>query len=542
MSPENKGGQVLSDFLSRALRTLQTCARMIDSRSTVIVMLPVFFLVSSAWVFNLNSRSVNRPQVDEWHTLVEGTRLLSPFAESVSTARVGETNRWFVRLLYPMGVFYMNSHMGGEHVQTGWDYPGGYYLLRYLQDTDAIRHDPNIQDYVFFLRVCFSAVALFSFCMAIWALLGRFGVAASAAYGVLVLSNPLVFSQFQFFYSETTLFILFNTAVFLCIRAGRSATYRTLVWSGILSAAALSTKLTGILIIGPLFVHAVVQVLGNRRNFKIGIEVWLLSAAAALVLLNWPSESLFSLLNETLANVYHFKTGHFVTAEGGMKFFERVLDDLGYMLLVLFAGSLIWLVRRPRRHLVPIYVLGLLIILVIWSSVNSAVYGTRNWASVYVAMSFVVALGVGNLVESVRSKHKYVASACSSLLVVMMAGQLIGHQYRSPSLVDTFFDRNVERIQECSTIGAIGLSKRSLRELLSNHDRIAIFDRVEVPFNLSEDPRVFDKYLQEDCLIVHRKGQNKQISNFAAPQRYWLSDRVGSLFFFSRERQDPPTP
>ena len=542
MSPRNEGRQVPSGFLSRVMRTLQMCARMLDSRRTVVVMLLLFFLVSSAWVFNLNSRGVNRPQVDEVHTLVFGTRHLSPFEKSVLTVRVGETNRWFVRFLYPMGVYYMNSHMGGEHVQTGWDYPGGYYLLRYLQDTDAIRHDPNIQDYVFFLRVSFGVVAIFSFCMAIWALLGRFGVAAAAAYGVLVLANPIVFSQFQIFYSETTLFILFNTAVFLCIRAGRSATYRTLVWSGILSAAALSTKLTGILIIGPLFVHAVVQVLGNRRNFKIGIEVWLLSAAAALVLLNWPSESLFSFLNATLANVYHFKTGHFETAGGGVEFLRMAFDDLGYMLPVLFVGSLIWLVRRPGRPLVPIYVLGLLIVLVIWSFVNSAVYLTRNWASVYVAMSFVVALGVGNLVESVRSKRKYVASAFSSLLVVMMAGQLIGHQYRSPSLVDTFLDRNVERIQECSTIGAIGLSKRALRELLANHDRIAIFDRVEVPFNLSQDPRALDKYLQEDCLIVHRKGQNKQISNFAAPQRYWLSDRVGSLFFFSRERQDPPAP
>ena len=543
MSPENKGGQVLSDFLSRTLRTLQTCARVIDSRRTVLVMLPVFFLVSSAWIFNLNSRQVNRPQGDEWNTLVEGTRYLSPFEESVFTVRVGETNRWFVRLLYPAGIYYMNSRMGGEHVQTGWDYPGGYYLREHFEETDAIRHDPNIQDYVFFLRSSFGVVAIFSFCMAIWALFGQFGVAASAAYGALVLANPLVFSQFQIFYSETTLFILFNTAVFLCIRAGRSATYRTLVWSGILSAAALSTKLTGILIIGPLFVHAVVQVLGNRRNFKIGIEVWLLSAAAALVLLNWPSESIFSFLNETLANVYHFKTGHFETAGGGVEFVRMAFDDLGYMLPVLFVGSLIWLVRRPGRPLVPIYVLGLLIILVIWSFVNSATYMTRNLAFVYVAMSFVVALGAGNLVAGIKSKHKHAASACSSLIVVMMVGQLVAHQYRSPSLVDTFFERNVERMGECSTIGAIGLSKRALRALPSSEDQaVTIFDGVEVPFNLSQDPRVFDKYLQEDCLIVHRKGQNKQISNFAAPQSYQLSDRVGSLFFFSRERQDPPTP
>ncbi len=514
---------------------------MVDSRSTVVVMLLWFFLVSSAWVFNLNSRGVNRPHVDEWHTLVLGTRHLSPFVEPVPSARVGETNRWFVRLLYPAGVYYMNSHMGGEHFLTGWEYPGGYYLREHFNEADAIRDDPNIQDYVFFLRTSFGVLAVFSFCMVMWALSSRFGIAAAATYGSLVLVNPLVFSQFDLFYSETTLFILFNTAAFLCLRTRPSAIYRTLVWSGILSAAALSTKLTGILVVGPLFVQTVVEVLRSRRNLKAGIEVYLLSAAASLVLLNLPSESLFSLLNETLANVYQYKTGHLVTIKGGVEFLWRMVDDLGYVLPLLFAMSLFWLVIRPRRHLAPIYVLGLLIILVIWSFVNSAVYMPRNLASVYVAMSFIVALGAGSFVESLKSKHKYAAAVCSGLVVVLMAGELVRHQYRMPSLVGTFFERNVERMETCGTIGAIGLSKQALRALSSSRDDgITIFDRVEGPFNISQDPQVFDKYFQHDCLIVHRKGQSKQISNFAAPQHYRLSDRVGNLFFFETYILDDP--
>ena len=514
------------------------------SRYWAMLLLLVFFLVSSAWVFNLNSRGVNHAIFDEWHTLVLGTQHLSPFAESVPTARVGEMNRWFIRLLHPAGVYYMNSHMGGEHYLTGWEYPGGYYLREHFKGAelkDAIRDDPNIQDYVFFLRTAFGVLAVFSFSMVMWALSGRFGIAAAATYGSLVLVNPLVFLQFRFFYSETTLFILFNTAAFLCLRTRPSATYRTLVWSGVLSAAALSTKLTGILIVGPLFVQTVVEVLRSRRNLKLGIEVYLLSAAAALVLLNLPSQSLFTLLNETLANVYHYKTGHLVTAEGGVRFLRLMLDDLGYVPSLLFAVSLFWLVRRPRRRLVPIYVLGLLIILVIWSSTNVAIYLDRNMASVYVAMSFIVALGVGSFVESFKPKHKYAAAICSGLAVVLMASELVRHQYQMPSLVGTFFERNVERMKTCGTIGAIGLSKQALRALSSSrNDGITIFDRVEGPFNISQDPQVFDKYLQYDCLIVHRKGQSKQISNFVAPQHYRLSDRVGNLFFFSQEMQDHP--
>ena len=522
------------------LKSGQTYIRIVDSPATGIVMLLLFFLVASAWIVNLNSRSVSSPHDgDEWHTLVIGTQYLSPVAESVPSARVGETNRWFVRLLHPVGLYYMNSHMGGEHYETGWDYAGGYYLREHFRQMDAVRHDPNVQDYVYSMRVSFGVVAVFSFCMVIWVLFRRFGAAASATYASLVLVNPIVFSQFDEFYSETTLFILFNTAAFLCLRARPSTTYLPLVLWGLLSAAALSTKLTGALIAVPLFVHVVVHALRSRRDVGVDVVIYLLSAAIAFGVLNMYSESIFSLLNETLANVYHFKTGHLVTAEGGVQFIQYMLDDLGHVLPILFVVSLLWLARRPRMRLAPIYILGLLLVVVSWNLLNSAVYSSRNMASVYVAMSLVVALGAGSIVESIRSKHKYVAAACCWLVVALMASELVRHQYQMPALEDTFFERNVEQMNRCSTIGAVGLSKPALPTLSFSWDGyVTVLDRVEGPFNISENPGVFDEYVQYDCLIVHRQGQSKQISNFVAPRHYQLSDRVGNLFFFSREPRD----
>ena len=68
MASGNKGGFVPLDVMSWALRAGRMCARVVDprhSRRTVVVMLLWFFLVSSAWIVNLNSRGVNRPHVDE---------------------------------------------------------------------------------------------------------------------------------------------------------------------------------------------------------------------------------------------------------------------------------------------------------------------------------------------------------------------------------------------------------------------------------------------------------------------------------------------
>ena len=538
-APDAPGRRFTRPNFMRRINRADVLAHAVDivnSRRTVVVISLVFLLVSSAWIFNLNSRGVNRPHGDEWHTLVFGTRHLSLFEESVPTARVGETNRWFVRLLHPLGVYYMNSRMGGEHYETGWNYPGGFYLQEHFHGMDAIRHDPNVQDYVFFMRLSFGVMAVFSFCMVMWALSRRFGVAAPAAYGGLVLANPLVFRQFDLFYSETTLFLLFNAAAFLCLRSGPLLSRRALVWSGILSAAALSTKLTGILIVGPLFVRTAVDALSRRRPAVAGIEIWLLSATAALVLINWYSESLFLLLNQTLANVYHFQTGHLVTQEGGVAFLPWMLEDLlGYVPLLLFAASLAWLAKAPRRQLAPVYVLGLLVVFVLWSFMNSAVYLARNMASVYVAMSFITALGAGSFVENLRPKRRGIAAACSALVIALMAGQLVAVGSGMPSLTGTFFERNGARIETCGTIGAVGLPDAALGALSARRsDGVTFFDQVRGPFTISGNPGVFDRYLRYDCLIVHREGQGKQLSNFAAPQRYRLSDRVGNLFFFER--------
>ena len=506
------------------LRSMAT-ARTVNARHAIVFVLLVFFLLSSAWVFNLCSLEINRFSDDEIHTLVFGTRTLSPWGKAVPTARVGETNRWFVRFLYPFGVYYMNSQMGGEHCQTGWDYPGGYYLREHFERIDAVQHDPNIQDYVFFLRLAFGVMAVCSFCLVIWALFSRFGFAAAAAYGSLILASSLVFLQFRFFYSETTLFLIFNTAAFLCLRA-RTPTHRTAALLGILSAAALSAKLTGVMIVGPVLVYMVVNAWGQRHKANIRIETYLLFAAAFLFSINLYSESLFSFLNETLANVYHYKTGHSITREGGVKFLLKIFDDVGYPVVLLFAASLSWLAKSPKRQLVPAYVLGIILVFVIWSLSNSAVYLNRNLASVYVAMSFIVALGVGSFVRN--WKYKNVLEWILALVFVWLTGRIV---YEMPSLNRTFWERNAERIEACSSIGAIGLSKKDL-QAFDEKEAVVVFDQVRGPFNISQDSQKFEKYLKYDCLVVCRKGQSKQISNFFAPQRYRLSDRVGNLFFF----------
>ena len=510
----------------------------IYSHYVTVFLLLVFFLASSIWIFNTNSRDITHGVDDEYHTLVHGTRLLSPFEESAFTVRVGEMNRWFVRLLYPVGVYYMNSHMGGELSLTGWEYPGGYYLKKEFKNVSRIQYDPNIQDYVFSMRLGFGVMAICSFCMVIWALFNRVGFPAAVIYGTLILSSSLVFEQFRIFYSETTLFLIFNTVTFLCLTA-ENPTYRTTALLGILSAAALSTKLTGVLIVAPVFAYIAIYVWNRSWKPDFRIEIYLLFTFAFLILINLKSESIFSFINETLANVYHYKTGHFTTENGGMEFLSRILVDLGYVSVLLFIASLIYLVKSPKWHLVPVYVLGIMVIFAIFSFVDSAVYMIRNAAFIYVSMSLIVAFGSGIFLNKLRNKEFFrICSLFFLAIFIWMAGTLVREM---PSLSRVFFERTSEKTKECSNIGTIGLSKNDLLNLnLNKKENVDVFsfENIKGPFNISEDhQKIFGEYLHYDCLVVYREGQNKQVSNFFAPQFYRISDRVGNWFFFERKNR-----
>ena len=515
------------------------------------ILAAVFLCVSVAWVYNANSRVIDVRHVDEVHTLVYGTAGMSDWIpdDEVPTQRVGEVGRWFVRVLYPIAIYYMNSRMGGEHYLTGWQYPGGYYLRdRFDKGDDALGAngvanvppdarnlswgfhtvDPNIQDYVFFQRTAFSILAVFSFLLLLRKLYHKYGVPAAASYAGFILFGQIVFYQFSIFYSETALFIVFNLS-FYCLLSGSERRMRSALLLGLAAAAAMSTKLTGILVAGPAFAHVAVGAWGRGERGAKEVSAFFAAALAVVVALNAPFGSVFSFINETLANVYHYKTGHLVTEEGGLDFLRRLVHDLGYAIVALFLACSARLALTPERRDAGLIALILCIAAGLASLIDSAVYLTRNLAVFYVAMSFVASVGLGRYVGSNPGGRgqRAVLAFCVAVFMVGAADRALA----IPSLSGVFFERNAERIAECGSVAAIGVSEEKFRKFVDNPD-IAFFGRVRGPFNISEEPEYFDKYLSHDCVVAWRQGQTKQITNFFAPQSHRLASRVGNWFFF----------
>lgn len=490
----------------------------------------VFFFVSAVWVHHWNARVIDKVYPDERHTVIHGTHRLNPFNGDVTYMRSGELNRWMVRFLYPFAIYYMNGKMGGEHYVTGWRYPGGYYLKEHLQ-LENVPSDPNLQDYVFFQRVMLGFLSLLSIAMLMGALRRRFGSAAAAGYAGLLLFGGVMFENFHIFYSPVTLVIVFNVALYM-LMSYDARNLSTCALSGAAASAALSTQLSGVLVAGPLFAHVAALAWSQGGRKEIAVAVFLASALASAVAINWPARSFFELVNDTLANVYHYSTGHRVTEEGGWEYALRIASDIGYGAIPLFLAAAIYLLARPGRSLVYAYGLIAFISLAVLQLSNYATYWSRNVVIVYVAMSFVIALAIGKFIEGRKGAQRRAGLVAVLCFTVFVAG--VGYRALStPSPSRGFFEANAARLSECASLGAVGIPERDARKFIDRDDAV-FFERVKGPFNLSERPETFDKYLAYECLVVLRRGQSKQITNFLAPQSYRLADRAGDLFFFDK--------
>lgn len=490
----------------------------------------VFFCVSAVWIYHKNAWKIDWIHSDEWHTVIHGTHSLNPFAGDVRTMRVGELNRWLVRILYPFAVYYMNGKMGGEHYVTGWRYPGGYYLKEHLH-LENVPSDPNLQDYFFLQRTMLGFLSLLSVVILMGALRRRFGSASAAGYAGLLLFGSIMFEQFRVFYSAVTLVIVFNVALYISM-SYNARKLSICALSGAAASAALSTSLSGVLVAGPLFAHVAALAWSRGGRREIAVAVFLASALVSAVAINWPVRSFFELINDTLANVYHYSTGHGVTYEGGWEFALRIAGDVGYGAIPLFVAAAIYLLARPQRGLVYAYGLIAFIALAVFQMSNYAYYVSRNVVIVYVAMSFIVALAIGKFIEGRKGAQRRGRAAAALCFAIFVAGA--GYRALStPSPSRGFFEANAARLSECADLGVVGIPERDARKFIDRDDAV-FFGRVKGPFNLSRRPETFDKYLAYECLVVLRRGQSKQITNFLAPQSYRLADRAGALFFFDK--------
>lgn len=228
-----------------------------------------------------------------------------------------------------------------------------------------------------------------------------------------------------------------------------------------------------------------------------------------------------------------------------LRFFSETVSELGGVFVIFYVLIFLWLLGRWRRNLAAVYGLGVMAAVVVWSLSNASIWSARNVAAVYVAMSFIVALGAGEILETAADKFRksaqtfprmYSAAAVSVFFIAAIAVPAV----LLPSL-DGIFAGEVRAQARCDDIAALGLSEEDAVRLTGRND-VEVFERIDGSAAAGADGRMerssewYKKYTDFDCLVVRRRGQNKHISNYFAPFTHELSIRVGNLFFFAPRR------
>lgn len=481
----------------------------------------VFVALALGALALLNNRLQNRiaiPFVDDLLTINNGIN--SMYSGKVYDLKVGESTRWLARMVYPIGLYYMNSNMGGEHYVTGWDYPSGNYVQKHFHEQSDIPGDPNIQDLVFAMKFVLGALVILSFLFAAYFLNKRYGFIAGLAYFSFALSSLLVNDMLWFFYTESTLVILFNLILVFALNSNIN-TLRLYIWMAFIFAFSLSTKLTGIVFLIPILMIL------KRKEGKdwikgLRVEAFILLILVFLGLIHIHVSSFMSLLDQTLANVYHYKTGHLHTVPSGMYQFREIMKTIPVW-ICLFPLAIVFLLFSKVENKSVILAIALSVFIILESSLDMSVFLERNLTTPLVIIIFLVSISLSLLIDRINFK---------SIKIISMAVCVL---FFGCSCINYYKPINEKSVSNYSdkykSIALIDVSKEyfpNATVLKSMPDDFTLQDQL---------PEFIHQFLPYECVIVKRVKNNKHYTNYILPLGYDLVERIGNYFVFQQKKQ-----
>jgi hypothetical protein len=455
---------------------------------------------------------------DDVHTMNYG--ISSMYSGEVTTLRVGESTRWLARVIYPAALYYMNINMGGEHYVTGWGYPSGYYIKEHFKKPNSVIGDPNLQDFTFAMKFILATLVLLSFILASQKISNTFGFLAGITYFVLALSTLLIKIMLSIFYTESSLIILFNLIVALALTK-KIYVWRLYIWSALLLAFAISTKLTGTIFIIPI----IVLILQKDTFFsKMKIEGFIILTFVFLAIINMYASSYMELLDQTLANVYHLKTGHKLTVPSGMYQLSKIMEALSPW-IYLFPIALFILVYRKSKELYFLISISLSSLIMIAALIGVSFFLSRNLTTPLVMMILIISVGFNYLINHIKFKPQI-------MLSVSIVSILLIHLFTIDSnLLDVNYEVIQRHIKGSKNIAIIDMEEDLV-------DAYSVLESMPETFTLVNDLAKFkEQFWLYDCVVIKRTKNNKHYTNYILPLDFQLIARHGNYFIFKKKNR-----
>jgi hypothetical protein len=455
---------------------------------------------------------------DEYHTIYLAEKNM--FSGTVDSRTFGGA-RFLLRLLTPITLYFMNARMGGEHFVTGWEYPGLLYVQSQLQPNGAgLEFDPNLQDFVFFQRFFFLALAIAGIAFLFYSLWKSLNFFSACVFLISLISIKEFFVEFDYAYINilqiSGLAILFGILI-----QQKLTNFKHLLFLSITLGLIASTKLDGLAIgiIGLLLVTYLCR--GSRKKllllvFGFGISVIAFNFSELV----HPN----SFLHYTMANVYHYKTGHLITQPAGSYQIVSLLKVVQIPSLILFASLTLWIFSGKIRNLTS-YTFNLLVFVgftsffLVFSFMELRFFLPRNALIIGFFLSISSAILVGEFSKAVR-----VTARTSTLFSILVTFGLL--LISPPANLDNEFLKS--SLAQCKNIGLIGSPALDLSGL-----RFVQVESIPDSYNFSLEKDFFiQRVAPFDCVLAKWSNNDKSYTNYILPSLLRLEYRFGNVFFF----------
>ncbi len=476
-------------------------------------------LFSLSLLFAWMSLQINATkwEVDEYHTLYLSSQNM--FTGVYDSRNFGAT-RFLLKLITPFSLLYMTNRMGGEHEVAGWDYPGWFYILENLNsDASTFKTDPNIQDFVFMQRFIFVTIVLGFLFFVFYALWKRFSFYSALIFAVSIILFKPFLSEINYVYSNLFQLAVFALLIGLIINKSSLGKRDYLLYGFVLGLIA-SVKLEGIFlsIISMFFLFYTNE---NLRNRKLPTICTLVSVFLVLNVseIRFPN----AFLHYTFANLYHYKTGHFITEPSGLhqllRMVETLRNPLTIFIAILVLSVFLWRkFKVSRENFVFLLYLSFLALGLVFTLQDQRFFVARNLLTLAFIFSILSSVLFGVIFkEKISRKGEGIASV---LIIIVAIGLFL--QVHSNTDFVTKQDLGV-----CQKIGIIGKTFIDL-----DASRI---DSIPDTYTFTYDESKFiDQLNGYDCIIASWSENDKTFTNYILPKIFVLEKRLGDDFFFKR--------
>jgi hypothetical protein len=414
----------------------------------------------------------------------------------------------------------MTTRMGGEHHVTSWQYPGHFYILQNFHNPDpkVIQLDPNLQDYIFFQRVIFIELFIASLAFIFYVL---FRVISGWSAGIYLLGiwvSPIIDIQLYYAYADIFMASVANGifGVLLLASVTKIQHLRSLVF---LCALAISSKINGFFLAFPVLGYFYSIKMSIRKNW---IHLIVIFIAVWLVLNSYELVHPDAFLHYFFANIYHYKTGHWVTEPSGLFQLKKIIQSMPLFFGVTAISLIIFFTSQWKKRNFRFISLAVILVvcLYILSLTSLRFFYERNCTILVLLLALFSAINIGGIASDFI-KPKWLGSLFAFLLLMFIS-------YSEFNMLSERSNKMIkESLNNCSKIGVIGNVEISKS---ANHHKIP---SIPSEYTLAKDIALFaDQAKGYDCVLARWSDDDKNYTNYLLPKMYRLKARSQDVFVY----------